>query len=129
MIIGIGSDLIAVDRVRRVHERHGERFLQRVYSPDERSYCLQAKDPAERLAARWAVKEAAMKALGTGWSGGVHFRHIAVAHDRHGAPQLILTAGALAVANEKHVTRHHVSLSHADGMAMAFVILESDPVD
>jgi len=124
MIVGIGSDLIAVERVRRVFERHGERFLDRVFTSEERSYCLTARDPAERLAARWAAKEAAMKALGTGWSGGVHFSHVAVTHRESGAPDLAFSAGALAIAREKGIDRHHLSLSHDAGMALAMVVLE-----
>lgn len=125
MIIGLGSDLIGIERVRRVHQRHGERFLERVYTPEERAYCLAAEDPAERLAARWAAKEATMKALGTGWSAGVHFRHIGVIRADSGAPSLVLTAGALAIARDKGLARSHLSLSHADGMALAMVVLEA----
>lgn len=124
VILGLGTDLVGVDRVRAVLARHGERFLERIYSAEERSYCLAAADPGERLAARWAAKEAAMKALGTGWSGGVHFRHVAVLRADSGAPTLELSAGALAIAREKGVTATHLSLSHADGFAMATVILE-----
>ncbi len=124
MIVGLGTDLIAVDRVRRVHHKHPDRFLAWIYTSEEREHCLRARDPAERLAARWAAKEACMKALGTGWAGGVQFADIAVLSADSGQPRLVLAAGAAARARELGATGSHVSLSHADGMALATVILE-----
>ena len=73
MIRGLGTDLVGIARIRGVWQRHGATFLDRTYTPAEQAYALEAADPAERLAARWAVKEAAMKALGTGWAQGVRF--------------------------------------------------------
>ncbi|OFW22057.1 MAG: holo-[acyl-carrier-protein] synthase, partial [Acidobacteria bacterium RIFCSPLOWO2_02_FULL_59_13] len=70
MIVGIGVDLIEVSRLRLAIERHGERFLRRVFTPAEIAYCQSKKNPYERFAARFAAKEAAMKALGTGWRRG-----------------------------------------------------------
>ena len=125
VILGLGCDLIGIARLRGVLERHGDRFLERILSPAERAYCLAARDPAERTAVRWAAKEATMKALGTGWSHGVTFAGIEVLHDAAGAPQLQLHAGAAQRAAVLGVTRCHLSLSHADGMAMAMVVLES----
>ncbi|MFW5859096.1 MAG: holo-ACP synthase [Planctomycetota bacterium] len=124
MIVGLGTDLIAVDRVRRVHRKHPERFLSWIYTPEERAHCLRARDPAERLAARWAAKEACMKALGTGWSSGVQFADIAVLSAPTGAPRLALAAGAAERARALGATSFHLSLSHADNMALATVILE-----
>ncbi|MDA3961885.1 MAG: holo-ACP synthase [Planctomycetota bacterium] len=124
MILGLGTDLIAVARIRSVYQRHGSRFLDRVFTAEEATYCLAATDPCERLAARWAAKEACMKALGTGWASGVQFRHIGINRSDDGAPHLVLHAGAAARAEALGVRTSHVSLSHADGMAMATVILE-----
>lgn len=126
MIAGLGTDLISVERIRRAHARLGKRFLQRVYTADEIAYCLAAKDPSERLAARWAAKEACMKALGTGWAKGVQFTHIAlVAEDERAAPTLKLTAEALAHSKRLKIARVHCSVSHSDGFAVATVVLES----
>lgn len=124
MIVGLGTDLVGIERIRQVHARQGQRFLDRVYTAVEQAYCLQARDPAERLAARWAAKEATMKALGTGWTKGVDFRQIAVVSN-DGPPGLLLTGTAAVVAAQRNVTRLHVSLSHSDGMAVATVILEA----
>ena len=125
MMIGLGTDLVGIARIRGVFERQGQRFLDRVYTPDEQAYCLAAKDPSERLAARWAAKEAVMKALGTGWSRGIDFRQIEVVSG-NGTPQIRLYGGTAAVAAERGVSRWLVSLSHSDGLAIATVIASSD---
>ncbi|MBA3708865.1 MAG: holo-ACP synthase [Planctomycetes bacterium] len=125
MIVGLGLDLIGVERIRGVHARHGQRFLDRIYTADEQRYCLGFRDPSERLAARWAAKEACMKALGTGWAHGVGFTDIAVLSDPSGAPAIELTGGALERATALNVVRCSLTLSHSDGMAAAVVILEA----
>ncbi len=96
-----------------------------MYTAAERRYCLAATDPAERLAARWAAKEACMKALGTGWARGVAFTQIELVATAPGtAPTLVLSGEAAAVAQRLGADRCHCSVSHADGMAVATVILE-----
>ncbi len=124
MIIGLGIDLAQVARISAVRQRHGDRFLDRTLTAGERAYCLEHRDPDERIAARWAAKEAAGKALGTGIADGVHLTDIAVVADANGAPHLELTGGALARATALGADRWHVSLSHAGGFATAVVILE-----
>lgn len=124
MIIGLGTDLIAVDRIARVYCRHPRRFLERTYHPLEQQYCLQAKEPAERLAARWATKEATMKALGTGWQAGIQFVDIALFNQANGAPRLQLFNQAKKLAEQLRINTWHCSISHADGFAMATVIAE-----
>jgi holo-[acyl-carrier protein] synthase len=124
VILGLGTDLVGIERIRKVYARQGERFLERIYTAEERAYCQQAADPAERLAARWAAKEAVMKALGTGWAAGVDFPQIAVVATG-GAPQLALSGVAATVAEERGIVRWHLSLSHSDGMAIATAIAES----
>jgi len=126
MIVGLGTDLIGVSRIDAVHARQGQRFLDRVYTATEQTYCLAAQEPGERLAARWAAKEATMKALGTGWAKGVTFTQIELlpGPDR-GAPVLQLYGEAAAIATARGVTRFHCSVSHSDGLAIATVILES----
>ena len=126
MIVGLGTDLISLKRIADVHQRQGQRFLDRVYTPEEQRYALELKDPSERLASRWAAKEACMKALGTGWAKGVTFTQIALLPgDDRGAPRLVLTGEALAAAKRLHADRWHCSVSHSDGLAIATVILES----
>ncbi len=123
MILGLGTDLVGIARIRGVHTRQGERFLARVYTAAEQAYCLAAADPAERLATRWAAKEAVMKALGTGWTGGVDFRQIEVVSGA-GAPRLVLSGSAAEVARSLGVARWLLTLSHSDGMALAVALAE-----
>jgi len=126
MIVGLGTDLIGVSRIVAVHARQGQRFLDRVYTTAEQAYCLAAHEPGERLAARWAAKEAAMKALGTGWAKGVTFTQIELlpGPDR-GAPTLHLYGTAAVIAQTRGAVYFHCSVSHSDGLAIATVILES----
>lgn len=125
MIVGLGIDLAGIARLRGVWARHGRRFASRILHADECDYCLAAADPAERLAGRWAVKEAAMKALGTGMLAGVAFSDICLRPDAGGGrPRLELSGGALAAAGRLGARRWHASLSHSDGFAVAVVVLE-----
>jgi len=124
VILGLGTDLVGIARIAGVHARHQARFLDRVYTADEQAYCLAASAPAERLAVRWAAKEAAMKALGTGWARGVTFRAIEILPAVDGPPRLALHGQAAELARLMGVTRMHLSLSHSDGMAIATVVLE-----
>ncbi|MBA3686166.1 MAG: holo-ACP synthase [Planctomycetes bacterium] len=125
MIVGLGTDLVAVARIAAAHLRHGQRFLDKVYDCAEVDYCLAAREPGERLAARWAAKEACMKALGTGWARGVSFAQIALLPDPDGgAPRLRLTGAALTRAHALGADRWWCSVSHSDGFAVATVILE-----
>jgi holo-[acyl-carrier protein] synthase len=125
MIVGLGLDVVGVARIRAARARHPERFLERVYTPAEQAYCLGFKDPDERFAARWAVKEAAMKALGTGWAAGVTFTDIEVVAGSGGAPGLVLTGAAKMRADSLSVARSLVTISHSDGLAIAVVVLEA----
>lgn len=125
MILGLGTDLIGIARIAAVQARQGRRFLDRVYTAAELEYCLAAREPAERLAARWAAKEATMKALGTGWAKGVTFTQIELLPglDR-GAPRLLLAGAARARADELGAVRWLCSVSHSDGFAIATVLIE-----
>lgn len=126
VIVGLGTDIISLKRIADVHQRQGQRFLDRVYTPEEQRYALELKDPSERLASRWAAKEACMKALGTGWAKGVTFTQIALLPgDDRGAPRLELSGEALAAAKRLCANRWHCSVSHSDGLAIATVILEA----
>ena len=124
-IIGLGFDATDIPRVRDVFERHSHRFLRRVYTDGEIAYCMRQRDPVPSLAARFAVKEAAMKALGTGHARGVLWRDVEVVRDG-GPPQLRLSGGALRRFQAMHARRSLVTITHAETLAMAQVILVDD---
>ncbi len=126
MIVGTGVDIVETLRIQQAFERHGERFSRRLYTPGEIAYCERFKNKAERYAARFAAKEAAFKALGTGWREGIHWLDVEVTHQPSGKPELVLKGRAGEVAQELRVTRAAVSISHADTYVVAQVILESD---
>lgn len=122
-LIGIGLDLIEVSRIRDLLERHGERFKQRTFTVGEIAYCDKCADPAMHYAARFTAKEAAAKALGTGFAEGVSWQDIEVTRAENGAPSLVLHGGALALAKTKGVTSALVSLTHTKDTAAAQVVL------
>jgi holo-[acyl-carrier protein] synthase len=124
MIVGIGTDLIEVDRIRKSVERYGDRFLQRVYTDRELAYARSKQNFAERLAGRFAVKEAGMKAIGTGWRRGVTWKDFEVVNEPSGRPTLRLSGAAATIADALAVRRVSVSITHTATMAMALVILE-----
>jgi len=126
MILGTGVDIAETSRIERSLERHGERFSQRVFTPAEIAYCEKFKNRAERYAARFAAKEAAFKALGTGWREGIRWLDAEVIHRSSGKPELVLTGKAEEVAREMRVTRMSVSISHSDCYVVALVIFEGD---
>jgi holo-[acyl-carrier protein] synthase len=106
--------------------RHGDRFLARVYTEAERAYCESKANRMERFAGRFAAKEAAMKAIGTGWRRGVGWRDFEVTRAASGQPVIILHGVASRIAAELGVRRALVSITHIESMAMAQVVLESE---
>ncbi len=124
MIVGTGVDIAEVPRIAAAIERFGERFLKRVYTSGEIRYCETKANAAERFAARFAAKEAAMKAIGTGLRGGVTWRDFEVVREPGGRPGLAFTGKAQQVAGQMGVRRAHLSLSHTEELAIAYVILE-----
>lgn len=125
MIIGMGIDMEEVERVKGAIERQGERFLKRIYTEKERAYCEQFKDKYERYAGRFAVKEAAMKALGTGWSRGVRWVDIEVVRLPGRRPMLELKGEAHKIADKLGVKNIAISITHTPKQAWAQVIFES----
>jgi len=125
VIVGMGIDVAEVDRIRAVVEAQAERFLKRVYTPAEVAYCEQFKNKYERYAGRFAVKEAAMKALGTGWSRGVRWVDVEVVRQRGGRPTLELKGEAKNIADRMGVKHIAVSITHTAEQAFAQVIFES----
>ncbi|HYK40322.1 MAG TPA: holo-ACP synthase [Candidatus Eremiobacteraceae bacterium] len=124
MIVGLGVDITEVDRVRGAIERQGERLLKRVYTEKERAYCEKFKNKYERYAGRFAVKEATMKALGTGWSRGVRWVDIEVAREMSGKPKLELRGEAKKIAEKLGVKHISVTITHTANQALAQVIFE-----
>jgi holo-[acyl-carrier protein] synthase len=125
VIVGIGTDLAEVDRIRAAIERHGRRFIERIYTPAEIAYVERRVNRYERFAARFAAKEAGMKAIGTGWRRGVRWRDFEVANLPSGRPTLRLHGVAALFADELGVRNISLSLTHTAQQAMAIVILES----
>lgn len=127
MIFGIGTDIVRVSRVRADLDRFGEKFARRILTDSELAEFQQNKKQAHFLARRFAAKEAAVKAMGTGFSNGVHLRQIGVAHDALGKPQLVFVARALDFLQQHGITVAHVSLADEEDHAVAFVALEIAP--
>lgn len=125
MIVGTGVDIAEVDRIARSIERFGRRFVERVYTPGEIRYCESKANAAERFAARFAAKEASMKAIGTGLRGGVTWRDFEVVREPGGRPSVAFHGKAQQVASALGMRRVHLSISHTAQQAIAFVILES----
>jgi holo-[acyl-carrier protein] synthase len=124
MIAGIGVDIVDIARVQALLDRYGERFLRRVYTEAETAYAMRGANKAERLAGRFAVKEAVMKALGTGKSQGILWREVETLRARSGKPEVLLHGQAEKWAKLRGCGPAHVSITHDGGKAVAFVILE-----
>jgi len=124
MIIGIGIDIVRIERIRAAVERHGDRFVRRVFTAGEREHCMEKKRRYESLAARFAVKEAAFKALGRGWDECGGFTSVEVLNDDGGRPRVVFHRGAKAFAESLSVKNILVSLAHESDTAAAVVVLE-----
>jgi holo-[acyl-carrier protein] synthase len=124
-ILGIGIDATDIPRIADVLERYGDRFLRRIFTDDEIAYCTRRRNPAPHLAGRFAAKEAAMKALGTGHSHGVLWKDIEVVR-RGGPPRLMLHGGAGVRAAAMNVRRSLLTITHSDALAFAQVMLIGD---
>ncbi len=123
-IIGIGTDLARIERFRKFLEP-GNKVLTRILSVDERQYALQMKDPAPHVAARFAAKEAFVKALGTGLRDGLSWQQVVVVRDQLGCPSLQLTGRAAEMLTERGAHSAHLSYSHDGDYAIATVVLET----
>jgi holo-[acyl-carrier protein] synthase len=124
MIVGIGIDLIEIARIEAALARYGERFLDRVFTPDEIAYARRKHHPAPHLAGRFAAKEAALKALGTGKSGGIRWRDVEILPSPSGKPRIAFHGRARDRLLALGGTQAHVSISHGRDVAIAEVIIE-----
>ncbi len=122
IVVAHGIDLVHCPRVARVWHAHGQRFLERVYTPAERAYCFDAKDPVPRLAGRFAAKEAVLKMLGTGWRGGLEWTDIETLPDPLGRPLVELRGGCARLAQTLGISHVSLSISHAGEYAVASAI-------
>ena len=125
MIVGLGTDIVEIDRIAAMIERHGELFLGRIFTPSERGYCGSKKNAAQHYAGRWAAKEAAMKALGTGFIPGIRWHDFEILPEASGAPTLTLSGGAAEHARSLGIERMLVTMSHCKTHATATVVGES----
>lgn len=125
-VLGHGIDLVDIARIERTLNDHSERFLERCFTPAERAYADQSKRRLEHLAARFAAKEAVMKALGTGWAEGIAWTDIEVEREASGRPVVVLHGPAVQRARDMGVRVWHLSLSHTGTAAVASVIASGD---
>ena len=124
-ILGHGIDIVETARLTRMIDDHGERFLTRCFTADERDYAAaNPKRQHEHLAARFAAKEAVLKALGTGWSGGIAWTDVEVVRRDKGAPAVQLHGEAANIARQHGITRWWLSLSHIESYAVASAVAE-----
>ncbi|QDU41402.1 Holo-[acyl-carrier-protein] synthase [Maioricimonas rarisocia] len=122
MIVGLGTDIIEILRIGEMIERHGELFLQRVYTEQEIRYCQRRKEAIQHYAGRWAAKEAVMKTLGTGFIKGIRWKDIEVVSKRSGAPIIQLAGGALEKSKSLGIDQVLITISHCRTYATATAI-------
>ncbi len=123
-IVAIGSDLTRVERLEEAYARRGERLLARLFTPAERAYCDSRAARFTHYAGRFAVKEAVMKVLGTGWAQGVRWIDIETTRRPGAAPELTLHARSAALAAARSIRRIHITITHDAGLAQAIAVAE-----
>lgn len=123
-IVAVGLDLARIDRFEKVHARHGDRLLERLFTDGERAYCDRRASRMASYTGRFAVKEAVMKALGTGWSSGVTWKDIEVVRKSGSAPELTLHGRTAGIARERGIARIHITITHDAGIAAAVAVAE-----
>jgi holo-[acyl-carrier protein] synthase len=125
-VVGHGIDLIECERIAAVYERHGARFLDRLLTPAERAYVTGHRMMIQRLAGRFAAKEAILKALGTGWRGAIAWHDMEILNDASGEPRVTLTGECARIAGQRGIDRILVSITHTRIHAAASAIARSD---
>ncbi len=121
-VLGIGTDITECLRIARMIERHGELFIDRVYTPDEVRYCQSRRQSTQHFTGRWAAKEAVLKALGTGWRRGISWRDVEIRNEPGGRPVVALRGGLRDVVQKLGVVELMVSISHCRTHATAYAI-------
>ena len=122
MIVGLGTDIVEIVRIGEMIDRHGEAFLNRIYTPEEIRYCQKRKHCNEAFAGRWAAKEAVMKALGTGFIRGIGWQDIEILSEKSGKPYVNIRGGAGEFAKKIGVDRVLITISHCRAYATATAI-------
>lgn len=125
-VFGIGTDITETDRIGKMIEKHGEIFLDRVYTQREQEYCGIRKAAVQHYAGRWAAKEAILKSMGTGWSKGIHWTDIEIVNKMGGAPYVELHGEAQKICDEMGVQKILISISHCQEYATAFATALTD---
>ena len=125
-IFGIGTDLVNINRVQRLYNKYGQKFVDKILLPEEKKLLESNRDPVKFLANRFAGKEAAAKAFGTGFSQGVNWKDIGVTKNLSGQPKLIFSKKIKALFLQKEILSAHISLTDDPPWAIAFVILEKN---
>ncbi len=123
-VLSVGIDLVEIERLDEVMRRRGERFTRRVFTPAERAYCDGRPRPVIHYAGRFAVKEAVLKALRTGWVKGISWQDVEVESGPGGEPSAVLSGGALERAEAMGLTELHISIAHTDHYAVATAVAE-----
>jgi holo-[acyl-carrier protein] synthase len=121
-VLGIGTDIVECLRIAKMIERHGELFLTRVYTQHEIDYCTARKAATQHYAGRFAAKEAVLKALGTGWTRGIHWRDIEVHNEMGGRPRIVLSGGASELCRKIGIDEMLISISHCRTHATAYAL-------
>jgi len=124
LILGIGTDIFDIERMKIRLEKQPS-FIEGIFTENEIKYCNKFKNKAQRFAARYAAKEAFLKALGTGWRDGITFKDIDIINDSIGKPEIFLSGVAKQIADKLGVTAIHLSMSHTEKLANAFVIINN----
>jgi holo-[acyl-carrier protein] synthase len=125
MIVGLGVDLIEIERVKQAHLKHGKRFIDRLFTPAEAKYCLKKKDPYPSLAGRFAAKEAVIKAFSHGFGGRWKWIHIEVVREISGKPTLRFTGILEKLRVQRKIKLVHLTIAHSKRDATATVLLET----
>ena len=125
-IFGVGTDIVKLERVERSYQRHGDKFAERILSPDELVAYVSKKNKVTYLAKRFAAKEAISKALGTGMREGIDFKQLSIVSNQLGKPEVILQGKAQDWAQNNKITRVHISISDERDAAVAFAMAETE---
>jgi holo-[acyl-carrier protein] synthase len=128
-VLGIGTDIIECLRIAQMIQRHGEQFIERVYTPHEIQYCQARKQSTQHFAGRWAAKEAVLKALGTGWVRGISWRDVEVRTETSGKPTIVLRGGARQAAEAQGISDVLISISHCRTFATAYATAAGEGED
>ena len=122
MMLGLGTDIVEIVRIGEMIERHGELFLERVYTEKEVAYCQKRASSYQHFAGRWAAKEAVLKALGTGWAKGISWRDIEVVTLPSGQPRVLVHGAVLELSEQAGITGYLLSISHCRSHATATAV-------